>query len=136
MSRRIDATSVQSSEIFPGPAAGARGNCRGTPAARRGPGGAHSTFIEAHPTLGYRRLWAMLRFVEGISVNRKAVYRLLMLKGWFVHQRSLTPRPRAHGRRSRAQRSNERWAMDVTHIPCGADGWAISRRLLIATTGK
>lgn len=25
---------------------------------------------------------------------------------------------------SRASRSNERWAMDVTHIPCGHDGWA------------
>jgi len=62
--------------------------------------------IEAHPTFGYRRLWAMLRFVEGIRVNRKAVYRLLLIKGWFVHQRSLTPRPRVHGRRSRAQRSN------------------------------
>jgi len=36
---------------------------------------------------------AMLRFVEGDRVNLKAVYRLLMLKGWFVHQRSLTPRP-------------------------------------------
>jgi putative transposase len=50
--------------------------------------------IEAYPTFGYRRLWAMLRFVEGIRVNRKAVYRLLRLKGWFVHQRSLT---RGHG---------------------------------------
>jgi len=76
--------------------------------------------IETPPTFG-SGLWAMLRFVEGISVNRKAVYRLRTLKGWFVHQRSLTPRPRVHGRRSRAQRSNERWAMD--HIPCGADGW-------------
>ena len=79
--------------------------------------------IEEYPTFGYRRLWAMLRFVEGIRVNRKAVCRLLMFKGWFVHQRSLTPRPRVHGMRSRAQRSDERWAMDVTHIPCGADGW-------------
>ena len=42
---------------------------------------------------------------------------------WFVHQRSLTPRPRVHGLRSRAQRSDERWEMDVTHISCGADGW-------------
>ena len=92
--------------------------------------------IEAHPTFGYRRLWAMLRFVEGIRINRKAVYRLLMLKGWFVHQRSLTPRPRVHGLRSRAQRSNERWAMDVTHIPCGADGWGHLTVLSTATTGK
>jgi HTH-like domain len=33
--------------------------------------------IESHPTFGYRRLWAMLRFVEGSRVNRKAAYRLL-----------------------------------------------------------
>jgi putative transposase len=74
--------------------------------------------IETHPSFGYRRLWAMLRFVEGIRINRKAVYRLLMLKDWFVHQRSLTPRPQVHGLRSPAQRSYERWTMDVTHIRC------------------
>ena len=28
-------------------------------------------------------------------VNRKAVYRVLKLKGWLVHQRPGTPRPRA-----------------------------------------
>jgi putative transposase len=67
--------------------------------------------IELYPTFGYRRLWAMLRFVGGIRVNRKAVYRLLMLKGCFVHQRSLTPRTRVHGLRSRAQRSDKRWAL-------------------------
>jgi putative transposase len=80
--------------------------------------------IVQHPTFGYRRLWALLRFHEGLPINRKAVYRVLVLKGWFVHQRRATPRPRVQGRRSRASRSNERWAMDVTHIDCGADGWA------------
>jgi putative transposase len=80
--------------------------------------------IDQHPTFGYRRLWALLRFHEGLLINRKAVYRVLVLKGWFVHQRRTTPRPRVQGRRSRASRSNERWAMDVTHIDCGADGWA------------
>jgi putative transposase len=80
--------------------------------------------IAQHPTFGYRRLWALLRFHEGLRINRKAVYRVLVVKGWFVHQRRTTPRPRVQGRRSRAARSNERWAMDVTHIDCGADGWA------------
>ena len=79
--------------------------------------------IELYPTFGYRRLWALLRFGAGLRVNRKAVYRILKVKGWFVHQRVATPRPRVQGRRSRAQRSDERWAMDVTHVPCGADGW-------------
>ena len=47
----------------------------------------------------------MLRFVEGVHINRKAVYRVLKLKGWFVNQRVMTPRPRVHGLKSRAQRS-------------------------------
>lgn len=80
--------------------------------------------IEQHPTFGYRRIWALLRFREGCLVNRKAVYRVLKLKRWLVHQRPWTPRPRVRGRVSRAAHSNERWAMDVTHVACGRDGWA------------
>lgn len=82
------------------------------------------SLIEQHPTFGYRRIWAMLRGREGWGVNRKAVYRVLKLKRWLVHQRPWTPRPRVHGRVSRAARSNDRWAMDVTHVACGRDGWA------------
>ncbi len=81
-------------------------------------------WIQQHPTFGYRRLWVLLRFQDGLIVNRKAVYRVLKQKGWFVHQRVSTPRPRVRGWVSRASRSNERWAMDVTHIACGHDGWA------------
>jgi hypothetical protein len=47
--------------------------------------------IALHPTFGYRRLWALLRFGDKVRVNRKAVYRVLRLKRWFVHQRSVTP---------------------------------------------
>ena len=77
--------------------------------------------IEANPTHGYRMLTAWLRS-DGLVVNRKKIYRTLKLKGWLVHQRSVTPRPRVQGMISRARASNTRWAMDVTHIPCGADG--------------
>ena len=45
--------------------------------------------IERHPTFGYRRLWALLRFGEAMRVNRKAVYRVLKVKGWLVHNRAL-----------------------------------------------
>ena len=87
-------------------------------------GGSHPGTHQQHPTFGSRRLWALLRYREGLRVNRKAVYRLLKLNGWLVHQRLVTPRPQARGQRSRTSRSNERWAMDVTHIPCGQDGGA------------
>jgi len=56
-------------------------------------------------------------------VNRKRVYRILKERGWFVTQRERTPRPRASGRRSIVETSDVRWAMDVTHIYCGRDGW-------------
>jgi len=79
--------------------------------------------IAKHPTFGYRRLWALLRYAEGLLVNAKAVYRILKAKRWFVHQRTVTPRPRVQGRRSVAPASNVRWAMDLTHVYCGADGW-------------
>ena len=80
--------------------------------------------IDTYPTFGYRRLWAMLRHKQGLDVNRKKVYRILKLKGWFVNQRSQTPRPRAQKRRSATKASDVRWAIDVTHINCGSDGWA------------
>jgi putative transposase len=79
--------------------------------------------IRRHPTFGYRKLWALLRYGEGIVVNLKAVYRILRAKRWFVHQRQVTPRPRVQGRRSVAPVSNSRWAIDLTHIYCGEDGW-------------
>lgn len=65
-----------------------------------------------------------LRLRDGIVINRKAVYRVLNQKGWFVHQRVCTPRPRVQGWTSRVDRSNKRWAIDVTHILCDQDGWA------------
>jgi putative transposase len=79
--------------------------------------------IERHPTFGYRRLWALLRR-DGHAINRKTVHRLLRRQGWLVHQREVTPRPRAQGHRSRTGASDTRWAMDLTHVPCGRDGWA------------
>jgi hypothetical protein len=69
-----------------------------------------TALIERHPTFGYRRLWAMLRFRDGQRITPKTVYRICALKRWFVHQRPVTPRPRVQGRISHAGRSNERWA--------------------------
>ncbi len=80
--------------------------------------------IHAHPTYGYRRIWALLRFGDQLRINRKRVYRLMRRKRWLVCPRRVTPTPRVKRLRSVAKRRNERWAMDVTHIPVGGDGWA------------
>jgi putative transposase len=37
--------------------------------------------IDAEPYLGYRMVWARLRR-QGSKINRKAVQRLMQLKGW------------------------------------------------------
>jgi putative transposase len=78
-----------------------------------------------HPTFGYRRLWALLRFgSDGALVNLKKVHRLVKMLRLQVKQRLVAPRPRVQQRRSSSTTaSNERWAMDVTHIYCGKDGW-------------
>lgn len=81
-------------------------------------------WIQQHPTFGCRRLWVQLQFRDGAVINRKAVYRALKQQGWLVHQRVSTLRPRVQYWTSQSRRSNKRWAMDVTHIACGRDGWA------------
>ena len=73
--------------------------------------------IQQHPPFGYRHLWALLQGQMAQPVNKKAVYRILKMKRWLVHQQATTPRPQVRGWVSRASRSNERWAMDVTPIP-------------------
>jgi putative transposase len=79
--------------------------------------------IELHPTYGYRRIWARLRFGDKRLINRKKVRRLLREQGWMVRQRPAAPKPRVQRKKSIATRRNERWALDATHIDCGADGW-------------
>jgi len=79
--------------------------------------------IEEHPTYGYRRIWARLRFGDKRLINRKKVRRLLREQGWMVTQRPAAPKPRVRRKKSVATRRNERWALDATHIDCGADGW-------------
>lgn len=79
--------------------------------------------IEQHPTYGYRRIWARLRFGDGRIINQKKVRRLMRQQGWMVCQRPTTPKPRVRRKKSVATRANERWATDATHIDCGRDGW-------------
>ena len=75
--------------------------------------------VQQHPTFGYRRLWALLRFGQKIPVNLKKMHRIVQLRRWQVKERLAAPRPRVQQKVSRAEASNERWAMDVTHIYCG-----------------
>lgn len=61
---------------------------------------------ERFPTYAYRRLWVILRFKEGIRINRKKVYRILNEKYWLVTQQTATPRPRVKTSATRHEKSN------------------------------
>lgn len=79
-------------------------------------------FIDAEPYLGYRMVWARLRG-DGVKVNRKAVQRIMQIKGWQCHRR-LKKRcsPRVESSPSVATVSNVRWASDATYIWTEYDG--------------
>lgn len=82
------------------------------------------TLVTTYPTFGYRRLTVLLRTQLQQPINRKRVARLMRAHRWQVTQRSRTPRPRVQEPVSQTSASNQRWAMDVTHVACGRDGWA------------
>ena len=59
--------------------------------------------IEEHPTYGYRRIWARLRFGDGRVINGKKVRRLTKAHGGMVCQRPAGPEAT---RTAQAERSN------------------------------
>lgn len=78
---------------------------------------------EAHPFWGYRRVWAWLRYREGLRVNKKRVYRLMGEAGLTVKRRphvaTRTPRTKP-----KATRPRQYWGIDMTKFLIPALGWA------------
>ncbi len=69
-----------------------------------------------HPFWGYRRIWAHLRFVDTLDVNKKRIYRLMQMHRLLATQTthgvprtSLRPKPRA-------ERPNQWWGIDMTKV--------------------
>ena len=79
--------------------------------------------INLYPTFGYRRIKVMLLSMFNLVVNRKRVQRILRKNKWQVKKRDKNAKPRVQKKRSKCETSNTRWAMDLTHIYCGNDGW-------------
>ena len=73
--------------------------------------------MEEFPTYGYRRLALLL------GMNKKAVQRILQIKGWQIKKRKKGSRPRIKESKSKTSSPNQRWAIDMTRVLCGKDGW-------------
>jgi transposase InsO family protein len=71
--------------------------------------------VRTHPRFGYRRIWALLRR-EGVTVNRKRVYRLWKKNGLKVPSRKIKKRSVGVGEngivRKRAEHPNHVWTWD------------------------
>lgn len=78
--------------------------------------------IDDESYLGYRMVWAQLR-IDGVFVNRKAVQRIMQIKGWQCNRRlHKSCYPRVSIKTSIAVRSNLRWATDFTCVWTKYDG--------------
>ncbi len=76
-----------------------------------------------HPFWGYRRVWAYLRYIDGLIVNKKRVYRLMR-----EHNLTVQPNTRLIAKRvserpkPRADRPIQWWGIDMTKVMTES-GW-------------
>lgn len=77
---------------------------------------------EGHPFWGYRRVWAWLRYREGLRVNKKRVYRLMREAGLTVkrERHAVTRTLRA---KPKATHPRQYWGIDMTKFLIPALGW-------------
>jgi putative transposase len=77
-----------------------------------------------HPAWGYRRVWAYLKYRDGLPVNRKRIYRLMQEQTLMVppHWR-LKAKRSAKRRKLRPKRPNRVWGIDMTKIMIPSWGW-------------
>ena len=77
-----------------------------------------------HPAWGYRRVWAYLKYREGLPVNKKRIYRLLQEHHLLATQtRHLRATRTPQRSKPRAQRPNELWGIDKTKVLVPSWGW-------------
>ncbi len=77
-----------------------------------------------HPLWGYRRVWAYLKFRQGLPANKKRIYRLMKENNMLV-----TPLVRLKAKRCPTRpkpvstRPNQIWGIDMTKIRMRTWGW-------------
>lgn len=77
-----------------------------------------------HPFWGYRRVWAHLRYVDGMLVNKKRVYRLMREHNLTFKRNQKLKAKRTSGRpKPVPDRPNQWWGIDMTKVMTES-GWA------------
>ncbi len=77
-----------------------------------------------HPFWGYRRMWAHLRYVDKLDINKKRVLRLMQKHDLLVKPDKRIKATRTPGRsKPRPDRPNQWWGIDMTKVMVHGFGW-------------
>jgi transposase InsO family protein len=77
-----------------------------------------------HPLWGIRRVWSYLKFREGVTVNKKRIYRLMKENNLLVTKNFRLKAKRTKTRpKPRASKPNQFWGTDMTKIKLATWGW-------------
>lgn len=77
-----------------------------------------------HPLWGYRRIWAYIRYRDGIVVGKNCIYRLMKENQLIVTQNTKLKAKRYSSRpKPRAKVPNQYWGCDMTKIKIQGWGW-------------
>jgi putative transposase len=77
-----------------------------------------------HPFWGYRRIWAYLRYREGLDVNKKRIYRLMKENNLLVSMNTKLKASRTPLKaKPRPNKPNQIWGIDMTKIMVAHWGW-------------
>jgi putative transposase len=77
-----------------------------------------------HPFWGYRRMWAYLKYVDGLDINKKRVLRLMQRHDLLVKPDTKLKATRTAGRnKPRPERPNQWWGIDMTKVMVNGFGW-------------
>jgi len=77
-----------------------------------------------HPFWGYRRVWAYLKYREGLPVNKKRIYRIMQEQKLMVTKNMRLRACRTPMKpKIKADRLNQFWGIDMTKIKLRNWGW-------------
>ena len=82
------------------------------------------TIKSEHPLWGYRRVWAYMRYRQGIFVGRNRIYRLMKENKLLITKQSkLLAKRKPIKPKPRADRPNQIWGTDMSKVMIASFGW-------------
>lgn len=84
-----------------------------------------------HPLWGYRRVWAYIRYREGVVVGKNRIYRLMSeLKNLVKPDIKLKAKRCSNRKKPRPKVPNQIWGMDMTKVRLQDWGWVYVHAVL------